>query len=117
MGEVFAIHQKRYFSKAQARALLPVIRRITREAADRVCHLSARLNHGQTFNKVEIEREVQETFLNWQSKVARLGGQPKGMWLVDFDHGQGCYCWVFPETDIEFEHGYDEGYRGRVRVE
>ena len=44
------------------------------------------------------------------------GCQAKGMWLVDFDTGEGYYCWHYPEPEICYFHGYDEGFRGRVKI-
>jgi hypothetical protein len=41
----------------------------------------------------------------------------KGLWLVDFDSGSGCYCWQWPEQRLEFYHGYDEGFAGRARIQ
>jgi hypothetical protein len=49
----------------------------------------------------------------WNNKMIRLGGRPKGVWLADFDNGQGYFCWKFPETDILHTHGYNEGFTGR----
>src|SRR5438045_3726832 len=40
----------------------------------------------------------------------------KGLWLVDFDSGAGYYCWHYPEPALEYFHGYDEGFPGRVKL-
>jgi hypothetical protein len=36
---------------------------------------------------------------------------------VDFDTGSGFYCWRWPEERLEFFHGYEEGFDGRVRIQ
>ena len=41
----------------------------------------------------------------------------KGLWLVDFDNGNGYYCWRWPEPELAYFHGYDEGFDGRVRIQ
>ena len=46
-----------------------------------------------------------------------LGLEVKGPWLVDFDCGSGLYCWRWPEVKLEYFHGYDEGFAGRVRIQ
>jgi hypothetical protein len=46
-----------------------------------------------------------------------LGLEVKGLWLVDFDNGSGYYCWRWPEEDLAYFHGYDEGFDGRVRIQ
>ena len=33
------------------------------------------------------------------------------------DNGRGYYCWCWPEEQLEYFHGYDEGYAGRVRIQ
>ena len=49
----------------------------------------------------------------WMAKMARLGLVVKGLWLVDFDTGDGYLCWKFPELKIGQYHGYHEGYTKR----
>jgi hypothetical protein len=53
----------------------------------------------------------------WQSKVEKLGGDPKGLWLVDFDCGIGYFCWKFPEEKLNHFHGYTEGFKSRLPVD
>ena len=45
-----------------------------------------------------------------------LGIVVKGLWLVDFDNGEGYYCWKYPEPAIRHYHGYDEGFAGRMKI-
>ncbi|MCB0404211.1 MAG: DUF2203 domain-containing protein [Bdellovibrionales bacterium] len=117
MGEVIAIHQKRFFTLNDARQILPVIRRITRKAHDEVRCLGAQINAVEDASrKKDLEEAVYRVFKSWHQKITRLGCEAKGMWLVDFDSGQGFYCWRFPESGINHFHGYDEGYRGRVEI-
>gem|GEM_PF-5934521 len=53
----------------------------------------------------------------WQKKVERLGGEPQGLWIVDFDNGQGYFCWKFPEAKIGFWHGYEDGFSKRIALQ
>ena len=46
----------------------------------------------------------------------RLGIEVKGLWLIDFDCGSGYYCWQWPEPGLQFFHGYEEGFRGRMQL-
>jgi hypothetical protein len=48
--------------------------------------------------------------------VTSLGCEVKGVWLVDWDTGDGYYCWRFPEQAISFFHTYDEGFAGRIPI-
>jgi len=117
MGKVVAIHQKRFFDLDEARDLFPVILRLTKTAHQKARFLNAQLNYVKDKEKKTIlENQIQGVFQEWQAKVRKLGCEAKGMWLVDFDNGEGYFCWHYPEPDIHYYHGYLDGYRGRVKV-
>lgn len=117
MGEVVEINQKRYFTLDEARALLPIVRRVTRHAAEHVQQLSAQFGYlDDPLRKKALEARVRAALEEWQSKINKLGCEAKGIWLVDFDNGEGYYCWHYPESELGFFHGYDQGFRGRKRL-
>jgi hypothetical protein len=117
MAEVIEINQKRFFTLEAARGLLPVIRRVTEKSFQDIKRLSSQLNYVKDqARKGDLEKEVQQAFQNWTQKISKLGCEAKGMWLVDFDTGEGYFCWHYPEPHIEYFHGYFEGFRGRVRI-
>jgi hypothetical protein len=96
---------KRIFSYEQAAALLPEVQRVTSEAVERV------------ENTVSEETEVYERIVTeWAEAIMALGIEVKGLWLVDFDSGGGYYCWRHPEPALEYFHGYEEGFGGRVKL-
>ena len=37
--------------------------------------------------------------------------------VVDFDNGEGYYCWRYPEETIGHYHGYDDGFAGRMKIQ
>ena len=49
--------------------------------------------------------------------ATRLGIEVKGLWLIDFDNGSGYYCWQYPEESLQYFHGYDDGFSGRVKLQ
>jgi hypothetical protein len=106
--------QSRRFTYAEAKALMPEVRRLTaaaQAAAEALqAELLARPDDAQLVER--LEREVR----GWAEGVAALGLEVKGLWLVDFDSGAGYYCWRWPEADLEFYHSYEEGFGGRVRI-
>ncbi|MCE3009459.1 MAG: DUF2203 domain-containing protein [Proteobacteria bacterium] len=120
MEVLFSINQKRQFTIEEARSLLPVIYRITEDAQKELRFLVNRmdaLKGSQPLLIAEIEEEISRLVDRWNSKIEKLGGTPKGVWLADFDSGKGYYCWKFPENDIKFHHGYQDGFSGRVSIE
>jgi hypothetical protein len=64
-----------------------------------------------------IDARVAAVMERWAREMEALGVEVKGPWLVDFDTGSGYYCWKWPETSVDFFHGYDEGFAGRTRIQ
>lgn len=96
---------KRIFTYEQALAVLPEVRRLTSDAA-------ARVDESTSEEPGDYEAIVTE----WAEAVLALGVEVKGLWLVDFDSGAGYYCWQHPEPALEYFHGYEEGFGGRVKL-
>ena len=118
MAEITQIHQKRCFTLEEARGLLPVVRRITDQAYQEINTLSTQMsNLSDATKKSEVEEKVRTTFQEWYEKVRKLGCESKGLWLVDFDNGEGYYCWHYPEQELCHYHGYFEGYQGRTKIQ
>ena len=65
----------------------------------------------------QIESEVEALIESWNAKVRKMGGIPKGMWLVDFDCGDGYFCWKYPEPEVLHWHEYKSGFPGRISLE
>jgi hypothetical protein len=117
--EVVSLNRKQIFNLNEAQNLLPIIYRITDVAQKEVKLLANRVEAIKKTNIVrasEIETEINFIVEKWQDKVEKLGAKPKGLWLADFDKGDGYYCWKFPETQIAFWHGYNDGFSGRLSV-
>lgn len=120
MENVFEINRKRLFSLRDAQALLPIIYRISEESEREVQTLMNQLkafSDKKSLRAQEIETRINETIGAWQKKVEKLGCEPKGLWMADFDNGDGYFCWRFPETEIKFWHGYQDGFSGRIIIE
>ena len=98
---------KKIFSYEEAAALLPEVQRLTAAAVEQVEQL------GEVEETVE---EYQTIVGQWAESIIRMGIEVKGLWLIDFDCGSGYYCWQWPEPGLQFFHGYDDGYRGRVQL-
>ncbi len=106
------------FTLEEARALLPKVREITEQAAEELSELAQSL---QALNEADsrravLEQEYLERLNDWAEEVQDVGAEVKGMFLVDFDNGEGYYCWKWPEQEVDHFHGYEEGFAGRLRI-
>jgi hypothetical protein len=110
--------EPRTFSYEEALALLPPVREITAAAVGQIEALYNRVQSREEAERrsAELELAVDEIVQAWARKVGGLGCQVKGLWLVDWDSGDGYYCWRYPEETIGYFHSYEEGFAGRVPI-
>ena len=103
------------FTLAEARALLPQVRAITQQYYELVEEVRERAETIQEAAEVApLEKRLQALMQQWASEIVALGVEVKGLWLADFDSGDGYYyCWQLGEDDIEHFHRYELGFAGR----
>ena len=107
----------RAWTLESARAMLPEVRRRTARAVADAEALLARRERTQGRGRAGVEQRIQEVVSRWAREMEALGVEVKGPWLVDFDSGAGYYCWRWPEEELAWFHGYDEGFAGRTRIQ
>ena len=110
--------KKKLFTYEEAVRLLPRVREITDDAAAELDALLEQHAVGEEEEEVPVAAaaEYQRIVGAWAEKVLEIGVEVKGVWLIDFDSGSGYYCWKYPESSLQYFHGYDEGFRGRVKL-
>lgn len=119
MVEIISYNTVRSFTLEEAQNLLPLVYRLTEEVAKKTKYLMLcieALPDKKSARALEIQGQVNELIDKWQNKIERLGARPKGLWLADFDNGNGYYCWKFPEVKILYKHGYQDGFTGRILI-
>ena len=110
--EIIGINRRSVFSLAEARTLFPLVSRMTKTAAEKVQALIAKIEAKTRSSDAEraeievLEAQASQLIQDWQTKVQKLGGLPKGIWVVDFDSGDGYFCWKYPEVTIDHWHAY-----------
>jgi hypothetical protein len=107
------------FSLQQARDLLPQIKHMTADAVRRAESLVNQLQglHEEDPERATLAAALRDVVNGWAEHVRSLGLEAKGLWLVDFDNGEGYYCWCYPEETVGHYHGYDDGFAGRTRIQ
>jgi hypothetical protein len=108
---------KRLFTYEEACALLPEVQRITGEAVAEAEQLAAEEGEEEPEEENDaIAARYQAIVTRWADEIMAMGIEVKGLWLIDFDSGSGYYCWHHPEPALQFFHGYEEGFGGRVEL-
>ncbi len=117
-AEIFQLSTRndpRVFTLAEAQALFPLVWKVTQAAHRELEPVRRQLEAMVPANPQirEAENRYEAIVRRWVGKMERLGLVVKGLWLVDFDTGDGYLCWRYPELKIGHYHGYHEGYDGR----
>lgn len=115
IAQIGSVDEPRIFNLAEARDLFPLVRRITADAYEELQPVKQRLRNMLATDPriVKVEKSYEEIVKRWVSKMERLGLVVKGLWLVDFDTGDGYLCWKYPELQIAHYHDYTSGFAGR----
>ncbi len=106
MGDIIPIHTRRIFSEVEAVTLLPIIRRITERTAEIVETLQEQqrfVPHDEPLHE-RLQSQIDAEFKRWAIKVIKLGCEPHGVWLVNFDAGNGWYTWRLGDEGLTFFH-------------
>ncbi len=108
----------RVFSYDEALATFPAVRDLTASAVRRVEAVMTSLASREEMEsrRQELEAACEEIVRAWAREITSVGCHVKGLWLVDWDSGDGYYCWRFPEETVAFFHTYEEGFGGRIPI-
>ena len=119
IAEIVPTGDPRVFSLSEAKALFPLVRRITQTAYAELEPVRKSLEALLPTDPriAEVEHQYEAVVKRWVGKMERLGLVVKGLWLVDFDTGDGYLCWKFPELRLAHYHGYSEGFGNRRPLE
>jgi hypothetical protein len=105
------------FSESSANNLVPLIRRITALADMQIKAILERRDAGDRCDEARekaFENQILEQISSWNKKIEKLGCVPKSCWVVDFDAGDGYFCWEYPNSAVTHWHEYSSAFAGRV---
>ncbi len=106
------------FNLAEARELLPLINAVTKSHREMLQPVQERLNRllSNDPRRASIEREFEQIVSRWKAKIEQLGPSVFGLWVVEFDVGEGCLSWRYPETSLNFFRSNGASYADRQRL-
>lgn len=111
---------KRIFSYDEALSTFPLVRDLTSAAIRQIDALTQNAANAEDADSEghgdELDEARDRIVRAWAREVTSIGCEVKGVFLVDWDSGDGYYCWRFPEQAISFFHTYDEGFEGRIPI-
>jgi hypothetical protein len=118
MSQVFELRKNKIFSLKEAKEIFPVVKRVTSEAIEQVERLKAHIERiaPEPSHRPKYEDELGKIVNRWSQKIVKLGCEPKGLWLVDIDNGQGYFCWKYPEEELGYFHTYEGTFAGRTPI-
>lgn len=113
MGDVVPIHSRRTFTREEAEDLLPVVRRITEKVSQEIADLQEQIRYVPHTEQLyhRLYSQIELSVRRWAIKISKLGCEPRGMWLVDFDSGSGWFTWRLGDEGLAFFHSH-EAVRG-----
>jgi hypothetical protein len=112
-------HAPKTFTYDEALELFPQVQALTERAVTDAAVVEAQLlalKGGESPRRQALEAEYAGVVRTWAKQVMELGCEVKGLWLVDFDNGEGYYCWKYPEPEIGYFHDYTSGFAGRTKI-
>ena len=109
---------RRIFTYDEALSTFPLVRDLTTAAVRQIEALTHGIGSREELDarREDLEEAEERIVSAWAREVAAVGCEVKGIWLVDWDSGDGYYCWRYPEQSISFFHTYDEGFAGRIPI-
>lgn len=117
MGNVISIHSHRTFTQEDAESILPVVRRITERAAADASEINEQIRFvpdGEPLHN-RLQMQLNSIIRHWAIKISKLGATPRGVWLVDFDAGDGWFSWRHGDETLSFFHPYGDA-KGRELI-
>lgn len=110
----------RVFELQEALDLMPKVKDLTKPVFELAASLAEELQESDEqedeTRAEELRDRLQALVESWAEAIRELGAEVKGLWLVDFDSGDGYWCWAYPEATLEHWHSYEGGFSSRMLI-
>ena len=64
-----------------------------------------------------LDRDYEFLVSQWKSKIENIGAQVTGLWQVEFDLGEGCLAWRYPELNLSYFRVHGDSFKERVKLQ
>jgi len=110
---------EKLFNLAEAQNLLPLVQSITTKHQAELAPIQDRLNKmlSNDPRRNPIEHEYEDVVSKWKDKIEKLGAKVSGLWIVEFDVGEGVLCWRYPELSLNYFRANGDDFSSRVIVQ
>lgn len=90
------------FNLAEARELLPLVQSITQKHHQELSPIRLRLQKmlSNDPRRASVEHHYERVVSRWRDKIELLGAGVAGLWVVEFNVGEGCLSWRYPELTL-----------------
>lgn len=90
------------FNLAEARELLPLVQSITQKHHQELSPIRLRLEKmlSNDPRRASVETLYEGIVRRWKDKIELLGASVAGLWVVEFNVGEGCLSWRYPELTL-----------------
>ena len=105
----------RQFSLSEAKQVLPILRKITQASAQELSPCQGQMSNLLDCDprQESLREDFEQIVRKWISQVQRLGLRVSGLWEVEFDTGDGYFCWRHPELRLAYFRYYAESFSRR----
>lgn len=106
------------FNLAEAREHLPLVASLTEKHRIELAPIQARLNRmlSNDPRRAPIEQAYENVVDKWRAKVEHLGASVHGLWVVEFDVGEGVLCWRYPELSLSYIRLHEQSFASRSKL-
>lgn len=107
------------FNIHDAQIVLPSVRAVTEHQRKILVPIQDRLNKmlANDPRRKVFEKDYELVVSHWSSKVSLLGARVSGLWMVEFDVGDGSLSWRYPELSLSYFRANGAKFSERVRLQ
>lgn len=106
------------FNLNEASELLLLIDVVTKRYCLQLIPIQERMNNmlANDPRRKVYEKEYELLVSQWCAKIVQLGARVSALWTVEFDVGEGCLCWRYPELGLNYFRKHGAAFSERVKL-